>query len=234
MEGKTLLGLIIILVATACSTSRQGQNYTINYSRVQNHKEQNVAERNETRKQDSWMIQEDEIGKKKADKLILKASAPKKAIEKSSPVEKNTAIASSEYRVRNHLVSSATTHLGVPYRYGGNGPGVFDCSGFTKYCMRDIGIELARNSGQQAKQGRKIKIKDAQKGDLVFFGKGNHIDHVGIVTEKKGNSLYVIHASTSRGVIIEDVLASRYWKQRIKYAVDIVSTVESEFAMSRK
>jgi len=34
--------------------------------------------------------------------------------------------------------------LGTKYVWAANGPNAFDCSGFTKYVFREIGIELPR------------------------------------------------------------------------------------------
>lgn len=175
--------------------------------------------------QDSWMIQEGEVEEKRGQTKVY-ANNSRNSNSAASERVTSRNISGAELNAREKIVSSARNHLGVPYKYGGNGPSAFDCSGFTRYCMRDIGVELARNSTHQSRQGKKIKINQAKTGDLVFFGRGSKIEHVGIVMEKNARSLYVIHASTSKGVIIEDVLSSRYWKPRILYAVDIVGTAD--------
>lgn len=107
---------------------------------------------------------------------------------------------------------------GIPYRYGGNGPSVFDCSGFTRHVFRSLGIDLPRIAEHQADAGRWVAPDELQAGDLVFFGESRQKPfHVGIVTSTAGAPLTMIHASTSRGVIETNVTASDYWLQRFKF-----------------
>lgn len=233
MGRTTLLALGFILLISSCSTQRSGRNYTLNQSRMKTQKKQNHRP---AEKQDSWLLHEgEEIDNRTADVPSRKSELKKNKLpaDKRNRAESTTRNNAST-TAREDLVLKAKQFIGTPYRYGGNGPGAFDCSGFTKYCMREIGVELARNSTYQSRQGKKKKIQNAQTGDLVFFGKGKKIEHVGIVVENTGSSLQVIHASTSRGVIVQDVLSSSYWKPRILYAVDMVSTADYEIAGSRK
>jgi len=53
------------------------------------------------------------------------------------------------------------------------------------YVFREIGIELPRYSGHQAKVGITVDFDELQKGDLVFFdtehkfrGKVNHLGYI--------------------------------------------------------
>jgi cell wall-associated NlpC family hydrolase len=105
--------------------------------------------------------------------------------------------------------------LGVPYLWAGSSPEGFDCSGFTSYVFQQKGIELPRRSADQFELSKHIKQKDAKPGDLVFFNSGSGVSHVGIVISKKGESLKMIHSSSSKGIIITDVANSTYWQQRI-------------------
>lgn len=105
-------------------------------------------------------------------------------------------------------VALAKEHLGKPYRWAANGPDSFDCSGFTKYIYRQIGINIPRHSAVQFQKGREIsRLTELQEGDLVFFGgaKTPHtIGHVGIVVSvdyERGRFSF-IHASSSSGVRI--------------------------------
>lgn len=99
-----------------------------------------------------------------------------------------------------NLMDEAFSLIGTRYRSGASGPGGFDCSGFTSYLYRQMGIELNRSSRGQYTQGEAVANNNLQTGDLVFFtsprsGKG--IGHVGIVVDYdpiNGNFSF-IHAS---------------------------------------
>lgn len=118
--------------------------------------------------------------------------------------------------VRTKLLKGAEGLLGVPYKWAGNDPSGFDCSGFTCYVMKnEAGILLKRRAADQYSSSTKIKRKYVQPGDLVFFKNGSTISHVGIVYSTNNNSIQMIHASTSVGISIVDIYQSSYWKQRI-------------------
>ncbi len=96
--------------------------------------------------------------------------------------------------VRQNVVNYALQFLGGKYRDGGNDPhsGV-DCSGFVRYVMQNgAGISMNRSSVSQATQGRSISSSEMQPGDLVFYGEGSRINHVGMYI---GNG-QIVHAST--------------------------------------
>ena len=116
---------------------------------------------------------------------------------------------------RNNIVANAKQHLGTPYVWAGSSPSGFDCSGFTSYVMKGFGKDLSRRSEDQFNDGKKVKEKNVQKGDLIFFSNGSGISHVGIVISEKGQPLVMIHASSSKGVIITDIESSEYWMKRL-------------------
>lgn len=116
---------------------------------------------------------------------------------------------------RNKIVENAQKYLGTPYVWAGSSPSGFDCSGFTSYVMKDFGKELSRRSEDQYNDGKMVKEKNVQKGDLIFFSNGSGISHVGIVVSEKGQPLVMIHASSSKGVILTDIESSEYWMKRL-------------------
>jgi peptidoglycan hydrolase-like protein with peptidoglycan-binding domain len=107
-------------------------------------------------------------------------------------------------------VASARSMIGVPYAYGGNGPGTFDCSGLTVWAMRAAGVSLPRTSYSQFEVGTPVDRSSIQAGDLVFFDTdGTGASHVGIAT----SNAMVISATASSGVR-EHAISGPYWGSR--------------------
>lgn len=75
-------------------------------------------------------------------------------------------------------VSIAMQYLGVPYVWGGESPGGFDCSGLVKYVYGQMGVYLPHSAAAQYYAGTPISYSQLAPGDLVFFGQP--ISHVGI------------------------------------------------------
>jgi len=117
---------------------------------------------------------------------------------------------------RKKIIEFAEGYLGTPYKWAGESPKGFDCSGFTCYIMHQFGKTIPRSSGDQYKDATKIKIKEAQPGDLIFFDSGSGINHVGMVVSNDGEVINMIHSSTSSGVILTNIAASDYWSKRLK------------------
>lgn len=132
-----------------------------------------------------------------------------------APEIKETAATSKE---REEIIKYAKKQLGVPYKWAGVDPNGFDCSGFTSFVMKEFKVTLSRRAEDQYNSSVKVKQKNAQKGDLVFFNNGSGISHVGIIVSAKGEPLTMIHASSSKGVIITNIEESEYWLKRL-YAI---------------
>jgi len=116
---------------------------------------------------------------------------------------------------RNEMIQFAQNQIGVPYVWSGTSPSGFDCSGFTGYVMSAYHKSVPRRAVDQYEQSTKIKEKQAQKGDLVFFDNGSGISHVGMVISEQGAPIVMIHASSSKGVIVTAIDESEYWKKRL-------------------
>lgn len=116
---------------------------------------------------------------------------------------------------RNEMVVFAEQQLGVPYVWAGNTPSGFDCSGFTGYVMSAYNKQIPRRAVDQYEQSTKLKRKSVQKGDLVFFDNGSGISHVGMIVSEQGAPLVMIHASTSKGIMVTNIEESEYWSKRL-------------------
>lgn len=105
---------------------------------------------------------------------------------------------------RDSVVRLARAQLGRRYLFGGTTPAGFDCSGFLKYLMRAMGVELPRTAAQQARAGTEVPRDPRllRPGDILTFGRGNRITHVGVYV---GDGKY-IHASSGAGRIVESRL----------------------------
>lgn len=130
-----------------------------------------------------------------------------------------------EVKLRQQIITEAKKHKGVPYKYAGKSPKGFDCSGFTYYVFGKQNIQLNASSGAQSKQGQEVPIKRAKQGDLLFFGpdgRQGRIQHVGIVYQNNAEGLLMIHSSSRRGIVIDNVTTSKYWKPRLLFARRVV------------
>ncbi|MBL0721076.1 MAG: C40 family peptidase, partial [Sulfurovum sp.] len=117
----------------------------------------------------------------------------------------------------NYIIVEAKGHLGKRYVWGANGPSRFDCSGFTSYVYKKMGIKIPRVSINQGKVGKKVRRSRLRKGDLVFFDtsrrRRGYINHVGIYI---GDHKF-IHASSSKRKVVISSLDKKFYKARFKW-----------------
>ncbi len=80
-------------------------------------------------------------------------------------------------------ITYAAAQLGVPYAWGGTGPGGFDCSGLVQSAYASAGVSLPRVAQDQFDAGPLVPADSPfEPGDLVFFGTGvAGVGHVGLV-----------------------------------------------------
>lgn len=77
-------------------------------------------------------------------------------------------------------VGIAMQYLGVPYVWGGASSGGVDCSGLVMVVYGPLGYSLPHSAQAQYGYGTHISYDQLAPGDLVFFGYGGSITHVGI------------------------------------------------------
>jgi hypothetical protein len=114
--------------------------------------------------------------------------------------------------LRNEIVNTAESFIGVPYRWGGSSPEHgFDCSGFSMAVYHLNGLNLPRSSEEQWKVGSSVSRGQLSKGDLVFFATsgGKKVSHVGIYIREDT----FIHAPGRNKKIRFDSLARRYFRR---------------------
>lgn len=125
-----------------------------------------------------------------------------------------------EEMLRDSIVKYAQKHLGKPYRGGGKGPKVFDCSGFTRFVYQQFGHSLSASASVQHKEVEHLANEKIKKGDLLFFkGRNAHekrVGHVGLVCDidKETGSIKFIHAAFNGGVRYDFYPEGRYYKER--------------------
>ena len=100
--------------------------------------------------------------------------------------------------VRSRIVFTALQMVGVPYRYGGEAPDGFDCSGLVQYAYRAAGVPVPRTSRAQLDATAPVALADAIAGDLLFF-RSEDFSHVGIYL---GEGRFVHAPATGRTVSI--------------------------------
>jgi cell wall-associated NlpC family hydrolase len=78
---------------------------------------------------------------------------------------------------REAIFEAVTGELGRPYRWGGEDPDGFDCSGLVQFSYGEAGIPVARTATDLEHQSRHIPLNQARPGDVLFyeFNQGLHV-----------------------------------------------------------
>jgi len=103
--------------------------------------------------------------------------------------------------VTQAFIEAALAMQGEPYRYGGDSPGGFDCSGLVRYAATRAGVPVPRTARAQLNAGTSVPREQIQAGDLVFMRLPVKL-HVGIVTSAGA----FVHAPATGGRVRVDQL----------------------------
>jgi len=110
------------------------------------------------------------------------------------------------------LVQQVKNLVGTPYRYGGNGPDGFDCSGLVQFAYSRVGIKIPRTTRAQLVQSKPVDLADMRPGDLVFFRlRGRKVSHVGMYVGKR----MMIHAPSNHKSVTYAHLDKDYWRKHL-------------------
>lgn len=124
----------------------------------------------------------------------------------------------------DNIINTALGYSGVKYKYGGTTPRGMDCSGLLYISFAEHDVQLPRVSYLMAREGTEIRLREVNKGDLLFFKtqkRSRRINHVGLVVAVEGDKIQFIHATSSRGVIVSS-LQEGYWTRSFVKATRIL------------
>lgn len=153
------------------------------------------------------------ITKKNGDYVPLESTSTK------SENPDNTRVDFTNTKAAN-IIEFAKQFEGVRYKWGGTTAAGMDCSGLIYESFRVHEVYLPRISRDMAKRGKKISLKNVNKGDLLFFktsNRRNSINHVGLIISIRNNNIEFIHATSGNGVMIS-WLNEEYWLKAFKEA----------------
>ena len=151
---------------------------------------------------DAMIAQQLRIGCRPGSVLILFAllCACSTTVEKPRPGPPVPGIGQQAARI-------ALQQVGVPYRYGGQTPTGFDCSGLVHYSYYRAGKAIPRTTAQLWAGTHPVDRSDIRTGDLLFFSIAGKMSHVGLYL---GDGRFVHAPSTGKTVSVESLSSAYY------------------------
>lgn len=114
----------------------------------------------------------------------------------------------------NKKLEEIKKYISVPYRYGGASTKGWDCSGFTQWAMKYIGVSIPRTVARQYSGGRSINKNNMSlwnPGDILVYASGGRVNHVALYL---GNGM-LMHALNSKyGTLIQGVSYYEKWDHK--------------------
>lgn len=142
----------------------------------------------------------------------------------ATKTEERRTVSSTHTTKADEIINTALSFSGTRYKFGGTTKKGMDCSGLLYVSFGEHDVQLPRISYNMAEEGRRVTVKNVEKGDLLFFktSRGSkRINHVGMVVGTDNDEITFIHASTSRGVTVSS-LRDGFWNQAFVKATRIL------------
>lgn len=110
---------------------------------------------------------------------------------------------------RHWLITTALAYLGAPYRWGGDDPSGFDCSGLVIEALQSVGLleKVDLSADGLMKRFLSCQTSEPDCGCLVFLiDASNRACHVGICLDK----WFMIEAGGGDNSVVDNAVA---WRQ---------------------
>jgi len=129
--------------------------------------------------------------------LFACASAPVKPVVGYTPA------------IGEKAARTAVAMIGRPYKYSGDSPEGFDCSGLVRYSYLAAGLDVPHRTKDLKNASSPVAYPKMRRGDLLFFDEqGVKYAHVGIYI---GDDHFV-HAPSTGQKVRKDSLRDAHWK----------------------
>jgi cell wall-associated NlpC family hydrolase len=123
--------------------------------------------------------------------------------------ERPAANAADYVGVRVRAATLALRMVGTPYRWGGESPSGFDCSGLVRWAYGRVGIDVPHSSYALYGIGRTVPRARLETGDILFF---SGLGHVGLYL---GGGRMVHAPYSGKRVEIVNLAASSYGRRLV-------------------
>ena len=139
----------------------------------------------------------------------LRASVAQPLATTSHPERRALASAPEYVGVHERAATLALRMVGTPYRWGGESPGGFDCSGLIRWAYGRVGVDVPHNSHALFGVGHAVSPTRLETGDMLFF---TGLGHVGLYL---GGGLMVHSPQSGKHVEIVRLDATNYGSRLI-------------------
>ena len=110
-----------------------------------------------------------------------------------------------------------TDLIGLPWRYGADGPDAFDCWGFVRFVQREmfhrelpvvpvpehwVAVQHLLQTHREHANWHRVLLTEAQDGDLVLMARNRIPVHIGVAL-RANNTNGVIHCMQPHGVVFQ-------------------------------